>query len=76
MIFSHDGFLYACVKTLHNLAIDHDDHRNRMIKLKVLDLMDAIISRFHEKERLVEWCYRAVEAISNFDNPAASHKEE
>ena len=70
---NHSGYVYAALKTLHNVAILHDHHRRTMIRCGVMDIITNAESNHSDVSNLVVWCRRAREAIRRFDGPTMSY---
>jgi predicted component of type VI protein secretion system len=69
---NHPGFVYAAIKTLHNIAIEHDEHRRTMIQYGVLDIIKRAQADHSKEQNLMSWCDRAKHAIESFDGPELS----
>jgi ribosomal protein S18 acetylase RimI-like enzyme len=70
----HDGFVYATIKTLHNVAIEHDQHRRTMILEGVLDVIEQATVDHSTVLHVVRWFDRAKNAIKRFDGPELSFR--
>ena len=64
----HCGFMYSCVKVMHNLCIGQDMNRLRFLQADMLTVIDLTKQRFPGNEALETWCERAKAAMLDFDN--------
>ena len=65
----HSGFIYSSLKTLHNIAIEHDQHRRTMLLHGVMDIIKLAKTDHPDVKNLQSWSVRATRAICSFDGP-------